>query len=148
MELQQAESVDQLIFHLRTQPDKVATRLLTQFSAEGLLRLSSDEFDKQYVDGSDDGGIDLFHADDKRYFIFQTKFCEKPRNIAFPEILHELKKMKNALTAENPNKRAAELVASLRRDCRVPGASLEVVWVTSNYISDSTTKTVQEDLNG
>jgi len=147
MDLTQFQSVDQMIFKLGMEPDKVSTRLLTEFCASGRFRLSLGDFDKQYVDGPDDGGIDFFHVDGKRLFVFQTKFCEKPKNVGLTEILHELKKIKNTLTGQNPNKKISDFITAMHASATDDYASLEIVWATTNHVPENVSVAVQDDLH-
>lgn len=61
--------------------------------------------------------------------------------------LGEVRKIKNTLIGENPNKMADDFVNLLRNEKRNRNGNLEIVWLTTNVVRDSVVETVQEDLN-
>lgn len=110
-------------------------------------KVSSRDFNRQYTDGSNDGGIDFFHIEDIAFFVFQTKFSASPKRLSSSEILHEINKIKNTLTGENPNRRAEYFVNSLKREIGNKDALLEIVFLTTNIVKQSVRDEVQKDLN-
>ncbi len=142
----QPQNVDDLVRRLRTKEKKDASKELTQFYANARFRPSKDVFARQYTDGANDGGIDFWYIEDSTYYIFQSKFSGAPRKTDAAEISDELRKLKNTISGENPNSRAADFVNALRRDASNSGALLEVVWLTTNQVSTSVRDSAQREL--
>lgn len=124
-----------------------ATKKLTEFYAKARFKLSPEEFDRKYVDGRDDGGIDFHYNEDTTFFIFQTKFTESPTKTGASEIFNEIRKLKNTLTNENPNRRADNFVNSLKREIENKDAILEILWLTTNTVEQSVREEIQKDLD-
>ncbi|MGC9059393.1 MAG: AIPR family protein [Candidatus Aenigmatarchaeota archaeon] len=143
------KNTDELIRSISSssQQNKVeATKELTKYYARARFKINPEEFDHKYTDGRDDGGIDFYHQEDNTFFIFQTKFSENPKKVSTSEILDEIRKLKNTLTASNPNKKADEFVNSLKRETGNKDAILEVVWLTTNIVERSVRNEIQKDL--
>jgi hypothetical protein len=143
----QYDNVDELIRKLSPLKKVEATKKLTEFYAMARRKVSARDFNRQYTDGSNDGGIDFFHIEDITFFIFQTKFSASPKKLSTPEILHEINKIKNTLIGENPNRRAEYFVNSLRRETENSDALLEIVFLTTCIVKQSIRDEIQEDLN-
>ncbi len=141
------QNTDELIRKLSLCNKVEAAKKLTQFYAEARFKLSRDDFRRQYVDGSNDGGIDLYHCEDHTFFIFQTKFLGSPKKVSKSEIFDEIRKIKNTLTNDNPNKRAEDFVNSLMRDVNNKDTILEILWLTTNVVESSIKEEIQDELN-
>lgn len=140
-------NADHLIRKLSLLSKTDATKKLTEFYAKARFRISTDDFHRQYTDGSNDGGVDFYHREDSTYFIFQSKCTAHPKRVAESEMKAELRKLKNTLTKENPNRDAADFVNSLRRDVSQKTACLEILWLTTNVVEQSLRDNVQHDLD-
>jgi hypothetical protein len=123
------------------------TKRLTEFYAKARFRIGPDDFRRQYTDGSDDGGIDFYHREDSTYFVFKTKFTGSPRRVAVSEVRDELRKLKNSLSKDNPNREAADFVNSLKRDASQKTAFLEILWLTTNIVDQSVRDEIQRELD-
>ena len=84
--------------------------------------------------------------EDNTFFIFQTKFSGSPRKVSTSEILDEIRKLKNTLTTDNPNKKAEDFVNALKRETGNKDAILEVLWPTTNIVEQSVRDEIQNDL--
>lgn len=143
----QYENTDELIRKISLLSKVEATKRLTEFYAMARRKVSSQDFNRQYTDGHNDGGIDFFHIEDIAFFIFQTKFSASPKKMNLSEILHEIKKIKNTLTGENPNRRAEYFINSLKRETGNKDALLEIVFLTTNIVKQSIRQEIQANLN-
>jgi hypothetical protein len=141
------KNAEHLIRKLSVLSKTDGTKKLTEFYAKARFRIRADDFRQQFTDGSDDGGIDFYHCEDSTYFIFQSKFTGSPKRISESEILDELRKIKNTLTKENPNRRAADFVNSLKRDTANKTTFLEILWLTTNIVEQSVRDAVQRNLD-
>ncbi len=83
-----------------------ATKQLTRFYSQARFKLSDSKFEECYVDGKDDGGIDLCYKEQNSYYLFQTKFTETPKKGNITEIKAELNKINKTINTHNPNKNA------------------------------------------
>ena len=124
-----------------------ATEELTEFYAKARFKVGSKEFDKRYVDGSNDGGIDFHYTEDNTFFIFQTKFTGSPQRVSESEIHNEIRKLKNTITNENPNRRAIDFINSLKRETGNKDANLEILWLTTDIVEQSVVEDIQKDLD-
>jgi len=140
------QNTDELIRKLLLLNKIEATKKLTEFYAKARFKIRSEDFSRQYTDGSDDGGIDFYHNEDSTFFIFQTKFSGSPKKVSTSEILDEIRKLKNTLAANNPNRRADDFVNSLKRETGNKDAILEVLWLTTNIVEQSVRDEIQNDL--
>lgn len=140
------QNVDELIRKLSLFTKGNATRKLTEFYAKARFKVLADEFDRKYVDGRDDGGIDFYYIEDNGFFIFQTKFSATPKRINSSYILSEIRKLKNTITNENPNRRAQDFVNSLRRETGNKDATLEILWLSTDIVEQSVAEEIQKDL--
>lgn len=142
------KDVDDFIRRLSALNDNIeATKKLTDFYATARLKIDSSLFDRQYTDGSDDGGIDFYHVQDSTFIIFQTKFSVSSRKVNSSEILKEIGKLKNTLTGVNPNRKAEDFVSQLKKEVNNKNANLEIVWLTTNIVDQSVKEEVQKDIN-
>ena len=141
------QNTDELIRKLSLCNKVEAAKKLTNFYAEARFKLSRDDFQRQYVDGGDDGGIDLYHTEDHTFFIFQTKFLGTPKKVSKSEILDEIRKIKNTLTNDNPNRRAEDFVNLVKREVNNKDALLEILWLTTNVAESSIKEEIQDELN-
>ena len=142
----QYQNTDELIRKLSLLDKVEATKELTRFYATARFKIRSDEFDRQYVDGAADGGIDFYHIEDNTFFIFQTKFSETPKKVSESEILAEITKLKQTLTISNPNRRADDFVNTLKRNTGNKDAIIEIIWLTTNIVKQSVRDVVQNEL--
>jgi len=141
------QNTDELIRKLSLGNKTEATKNLTKFYAEARFKIRPEDFNRQYTDGADDGGIDFYHNEDHRtFFIFQTKFSGSPKKVSSSEIFDEIRKLKNTLTTQNPNRKAEDFVNSLKRDTGNKDAILEVLWLTTNIVEQSVRDDIQNDL--
>ena len=140
-------NADHLVRKLSILTKTEGTKKLTEFYAKARFRIGSDDFRRQYTDGSDDGGIDFYHREDSTYFVFQSKFAGSPKRVSMPELRDELRKLKNTLSKENPNRSAADFVNSFKRDVSQKTAFLEILWVTTNIVQQSVRDEIQRDLD-
>jgi hypothetical protein len=140
------QNTDELIRKLSLQNKTEATKSLTKFYAEARFKIRPEDFNRQYTDGADDGGIDFYHNEDSTFFIFQTKFSGSPKKVSTSEISDEIRKLKNTLTTSNPNRRADDFVNSLKRETGNKDAILEVLWLTTNIVEQSVRDEIQNDL--
>ena len=140
------QNTDELIRKLSLENKTDATKNLTKFYAKARFKISSGDFDRQCTDGADDGGIDFYHIEDDTFFIFQTKFSGSPKKVSSSEVFDEIRKLKNTLTAENPNRKAEGFVNSLMRETGNKDAILEVLWLTTNIVEQSVRNEIQNDL--
>ncbi|MBU4221602.1 MAG: AIPR family protein [Euryarchaeota archaeon] len=140
------KDIDELIKKLSEKSNE-ATKKLTEFYANARFKIKSEDFHRQYTDGSDDGGIDFYHNEDTTFFIFQTKFSGTKKAVSESEILDEMRKIKNTLLNENPNKEAEDFVNSVKREIGNKNAILEIVWLTTNIVKTSTRDEIQKELN-
>lgn len=141
------KNAEHLIRKLSVLSKTDATKKLTEFYAKARFRIQGDDFRAQYTDGGDDGGIDFCHSEDATYFIFQTKFAGSSKRVSESEILDELRKLKNTLTKENPNRKAADFVNSLKRETGNRATFLEILWLTTNIVEQSVKDAVQRNLD-
>lgn len=140
------QNTDELIRKLSLLNKVEAAKKLTQFYAEARFKIGPDDFNRQYTDGTDDGGIDFYHTEDSTFFIFQTKFSISPKKVSSAEILDEIRKLKNTLTGTNPNRKASDFVNAIKREIENKDAILEVVWLTTNIVDQSIRDEIQNDL--
>jgi hypothetical protein len=141
------QNTDELIRKLLLLNKVEATKKLTDFYARARFMVSRENFNRQYTDGSDDGGIDFFYNEDTTFFIFQTKFSGSPRKANESEILDEIRKIKNTLIRENPNKRADDFVNHLKRETKNKNSILEILWLTTNIVEQSVREKIQKNLD-
>jgi len=137
---------DELIRKLSLLSKTEATKKLTEFYAKARFKINSEDFNRQYTDGADDGGIDFYYNEDNTFFIFQTKFSENPKKVSTSEILDEIRKIENTLITNNPNKRAEDFVNLLKREAGNKDTILEVLWLTTNIVEQSVRDEVQKHL--
>ena len=134
-----------LVRKLSVLNDKLlATRKLTQFFAHARFKIDDDAFDRQYTDGSDDGGIDFYHEEDTAFFIFQSKFVERSNRIGPSDIIDELAKIQKSITIHNTNRKAADFISDLNRQLKNKDAILEIIWVTTNIIEPSVVDKIEK----
>lgn len=141
------KDAEDLILKLAIKDKITATRDLVKFYVKARFGIDSEEeFEKHYTDGPDDGGIDFYYIDGLSYYIIQSKFSSNPKNVDPDEINHEIGKLKNTLNSFNPNKRAFEFVNSLKEKAKCSDATLELIWLTTNYVKESVRREIQKDL--
>ena len=143
----QYRNVNELIRKLSLLSKTEATKKLTEFYAKARFKITPEEFDRKYVDGKDDGGIDFYYNEDTTFFVFQAKFTEKSKRTSATEIFNEIRKLKNTLAHENPNRKADSFVNSLRREVKNKDAILEILWLTTNIVEPSVREEIQKDLD-
>jgi len=140
------QNTDELIRKLSLLNKVEATKRLTEFYAKARFKIRDEDFNKYYTDGTNDGGIDFYYIEDSTFFIIQTKFSETPKKVSTSEILDEIRKIKNTLTAINPNRKADDFVNALKRETGNKDAILEVLWITTNIVEQSVRDEIQNDL--
>ena len=141
------ESVEELIRNLNLLDKTESTRKLTDFYAKARFKLQKDDFNRFYVDGSNDGGIDFYFIEDSTFFIFQTKFYSFPKNLNANEISSEIRKIINTITNENPNRKADDFVSELKRKLTNNKATLEIIFLTTGIVKQTTVNYIQQKLN-
>lgn len=141
------QNTDELIRKLSILNKIESTKKLTEFYATARFKIGPERFDRQYTDGSNDGGIDFYFDEDVTFFIFQTKFSGSQKKVNSSEILDEIRKIKNTLTNENPNRRAEDFVNALRRETGNQNAILEILWLTTNIVNQSVKEETQTQLD-
>ncbi|MDP2925202.1 MAG: AIPR family protein [Nanoarchaeota archaeon] len=119
------------------------TKELTKFYFVARFDVSLAKFENHYVDGKDDGGIDLFYSEDNTFHIFQSKFTNFPKKCNIADIEPDLIKIFKTISIQNPNEDAKEFVESIKNNLNNPDKNLEIVWITTNIIQDS----VREEAN-
>ena len=121
------------------------TRLLTQYYCFIRFNLKDYEFDRAYVDGPSDGGLDFIHKPDElSYYILQSKFTAAPKRISFKDIKNEITKIFKTILLDNPNKKAVEFVNAIRRDLKNPDTIITINWLTTNLINDKIVYDLQD----
>ncbi len=141
------KSAEDLVERLSLETKVEATRKLTRYYTDVRFKTSDEDFVRQYTDGGDDGGIDFYHHMDGTFIVAQTKFASKPRRSGISEIRHEIDKLKTTLAGKCTNRRAESFVNELRREAKNEEALLEVLWLTTNEVEESTRNQAQRDLN-
>lgn len=141
------KNTEELIRKLSLLNKVEATKKLTEFYAKARFKIRTEDFNRQYTDGGDDGGIDFYYNEDSTFFIFQTKFSGNPKRVNTFEIFDEIRKIKNTLTSENPNRRAQDFVNALKRELGNKNAILEILWLTTNIVEQSVREEIQKHLN-
>jgi len=139
-------NTDELVRKLSLLNKVEGTKKLTEFYAKARFKMRTEDFNRQFTDGSDDGGVDFFHNEDAAFFIFQTKFSSSPKKVSESEILDEIRKLRNTLTSQNPNRRADDFVNSLKRETGNGDAILEILWLTTNIVEQSVRDEIQNGL--
>jgi len=137
---------DELIRKLSIMSSTEATKQLTKFFVKARFGIDGDDFHRRFVDGKDDGGIDFYNVEDGTYYIVQTKFSSSSQKASLELILHELAKISNTIIGQNPNQRADEFVNDLRRQLNKT-CLLEIIWLTTDVIEQSTALEAQKRLN-
>ncbi len=140
------QNTDELIRKLLVLNKVEATKKLTEFYAKARFKIRPENFNRQYTDGADDGGIDFYHDEDTTFFIFQTKFLGNPKRASASEMLEEIRKIKSTLTNENPNKKAEDFVNAVKRETGNKDAILEILWLTTNIVEQSIREEIQTQL--
>ena len=111
---------------------------LTWFYIQARFRISSDEFKDRYsVDGKNDGGIDSFFKEGNTHYIIQSKYHENSQRESESSINDELHKIEKTLIGENSNKYADGFVNALIRDLTNSKAYLEIIWLTTNEVTEN-----------
>ena len=129
--------VDDLIIKLKDKDTVQQTKSLTKFYIDARFKMSDSEFERNYVDGSNDGGLDFVYKQDSNcYFILQSKFTASPRKTNFKEIKLEIDKIIKTLLIENSNTKADEFINSLRREINNHDAFITINWLTTNILSE------------
>jgi len=146
MDLENVTNVSDLINKLSQLENKEATKELTRYYANARFKMGTEYFEVYFTDGPNDGGVDFYYNEDNTFFIFQTKYSANPKRVNSSEILDELRKIKNALTNENPNKKAESFINSLKRETGNKNAVLEIIWLTTNIVEQSVRDEIQKDL--
>jgi hypothetical protein len=139
---------DDLLRKLAPLGKKESTRRLTQFFVSARFKHSDDIFQHQYADGANDGGIDYYNHEDGTFYIIQTKFESMSSKLDENSIDAEINKLEKTITKENPNTKAQDFVNSLRARLLDPAASLEIILVTTNEVTQSVRDSIQEHLQG
>lgn len=115
---------------------------LVKFYAYARFKPDLDDFNRQYVGGGDDGGIDYYHTEDSTYYIFQSKFSNPSQKQDEEEVLHEMDKILNTIGGQNPNRRADDFVDALRGNLANPKAALSIIWLTTNVVPEEVRQSV------
>lgn len=141
------EDTSDLINTLSMKSKVEASKKLTEFYAEARFGITGKKFNNHYTDRKNDGGIDFYYKEGNTFYIFQTKFSSNPKHVNESDITHEINKITNTLSAHNPNKDAEEFVSVLKGQKEETFAVLEIIWLTTDIVKESTRITIQENLN-
>ncbi len=139
----QYNDVDHMISKLLRLSTVDQTKELTRFYFKARFDESDSKFENHYVDGKDDGGIDLAYIEDNTFHIFQTKFSGNPQKCNFGDIEAELNKINKTISLQNPNSQAEDFVNKIRANLDNSQKNLEIVWITTNLVNNS----VREETN-
>jgi len=121
---------------------------LTWFYVQARFRILEKDFKTYYsVDGSNDGGIDCFFQEGNTFYLIQSKYHERSQRESLNSITHELQKIEKTLIGENSNHYAADFVNALKRALDNPNAYLEIIWLSTNEVSENIRKDSQNFLN-
>ncbi len=124
------------------------TLSLTWFYVYARFRISEKEFKDRYsVDGSNDGGIDCFFQEGNTFYLIQSKFHERMQKESLTSITHELNKIEKTLIGKNTNNYAIDYVNALRRSLPNNNAYLEIIWLSSNEVTENVKNDAQLHLN-
>ncbi len=70
------ENVEELIRDLNLMDKTEATKKLTEFYAKTRFKISKEEFNRCYVDGPNDGGIDFYFREDSTFLYSKQNFMQ------------------------------------------------------------------------
>ena len=146
--MQKFRDFTDLMANLRTKSPTQATKFLTEYFSKARFGLSQDEFEKKYVDGENDGGMDFVQEEDNTFYIVQTKFSGESTRTSKATVFDEIHKICNSLSGNNPNKRmsAEEFVNSFRRVISNNESLLEVIWLTTDEVTDDVAESALNEM--
>jgi hypothetical protein len=141
------QDVNDLIKKAKDKNTVDQTKILTKYYITTRFNISESEFERNYVDGENDGGLDFVRKlDDDHFYILQSKFTSTPKETSFQDIKHEIDKIFNTIIGENPNKRAADFINSLGNNLKNPNMTVQIDWLTTNTIPDRTKEEVEKHI--
>ncbi|MDT3696017.1 MAG: AIPR family protein [Ignavibacterium sp.] len=121
---------------------------LSWFYMYARFRMTQGEFQSTFsVDGRNDGGIDCYFKEGNTFYIIQSKYHIKSQKESSANIKQELQKIEKTIVAENTNKSAEEFINGLRREVKNDNFYLEIIWLTTNEITEKVRAESQEYLD-
>jgi AIPR protein len=121
---------------------------LTWFYVSARFRIPEKEFKSIYsVDGSNDGGIDCYFQEGNTFYLIQSKYHERFQRESTHSINHELQKLEKTIIGENTNRDASDFINSLKRELENSNAYLEIIWLSTNEVTENVRKDSQSFLN-
>lgn len=121
---------------------------LTWFYVNARFRIPEKEFKNIYsVDGSNDGGIDCYFQEGNTFYLIQSKYHERFQRESSQSINHELQKIEKTIIGENTNREAIDFINSLKRELDNSNAYLEIIWLSTNEVTEKVRKESQVFLN-
>ncbi len=121
---------------------------LTWFYVNARFRIPDHEFKTIYsVDGSNDGGIDCYFQEGNTFYLIQSKYHQNPARESVQSITHELQKIEKTIVGVNTNQNAASFINALKRQLDNHNAYLEIIWLSTNEVTENVRKESQEFLD-
>jgi hypothetical protein len=151
MNLRKIEPDDFASFQAEIEKSRSAvdrTLNLSWFYVQARFRIPEKDFKTIYsVDGSNDGGIDCYFLEGNTFYLIQSKYHERSTKESLNSITHELQKIEKTIIGENTNRYADDFINALRRALDNPNVYLEIIWLSTNEVSEKTRKDSQLYLN-
>ncbi|OPZ91331.1 MAG: AIPR protein [Firmicutes bacterium ADurb.Bin419] len=120
---------------------------LTWFYIYSRFKIDKKDFSNYSVDGSYDGGIDYCFNERNTFYIIQSKYHCKSQKENLKNITNEIQKIEKTIIGKNTNKGAEEFINGLRRALDKEDNYLEIVWLTTNEVSENTKLEAQRYLD-
>lgn len=121
---------------------------LTWFYVQARFRIPEKDFKNIYsVDGSNDGGIDCYFQEGNTFYLIQSKYHERSQKESTKSITHELQKIEKTVIGENTNRYAVDFINALIRALENPKTYLEIIWLSTNEVSETSRKDSQKFLD-
>jgi hypothetical protein len=117
---------------------------LTWFYVQARFGISEKDFKNIYsVDGANDGGVDCYFKEGNTFYLIQSKYHVRSQKESLSSITHEIHKIEKTIIGENTNGNSTDFINSLRRALDDPNAYLEIIWLSTNEVSENTKKESQ-----
>jgi hypothetical protein len=117
---------------------------LTWFYVQARFGISEKDFKNIYsVDGANDGGVDCYFKEGNTFYLIQSKYHVRSQKESISSITHEIQKIEKTIIGENTNGNSTDFINSLRRALDDPNAYLEIIWLSTNEVSENTKKESQ-----
>ena len=121
---------------------------MTWFYVQARFRIPEKDFKNIYsVDGSNDGGIDCYFQEGNTFYLIQSKYHERSQKESTKSITHELQKIEKTVIGENTNRYAVDFINALIRALENPKTYLEIIWLSTNEVSETSRKDSQKFLD-